>query len=67
MDEYFNEVDFNPCPFCGKEAKVHWNENKDIFQIGCLNQSCSIQPLTPYYLNGGFAEAKQIWNTRATK
>ena len=52
------------CPFCGSPAKIYKIGNR--FQIGCINESCFIRPMSPNN-NLGVGDiniAVRNWNNR---
>jgi Lar family restriction alleviation protein len=54
-----------PCPFCGGEAKMHYDANGSKW-VACENRECEIQPYL-YRTKRTEAEAITAWNSRAER
>lgn len=60
-----------PCPFCGEEAELIWNEVGGF--AGCFNDDCTVSPSTPTFYVGDEYKTEaaaephiiRAWNTRA--
>ena len=56
-----NKQELAPCPFCGKDGIVLYNQLTDRFKVGCSNKHC---PVRPRVLSYDRADAIAAWNWR---
>lgn len=60
-------TELKPCPFCGSEAVSDWRSSRakpciTLYQIGCTNSDCIIQPETFWMATE--EKAIEAWNRR---
>jgi len=53
--------ELKPCPFCGSDATLEYNENCG-WQVYCDDRRCTVETST--YFRGTLEEAIEAWNTR---
>ena len=75
--DLYNTKDFIPCPFCGKQPCIYWNqENNGAWKAraACYNPYCNVSVSTAKVQIIGvetrkdvFEAVKEYWNTRISK